>query len=123
MGLVEEDEGEECESYALLLRQHVQECSQRALAGNTEDPYPVQRKHGGKREADGVNDKMRKAPVGIEDSEVDLHVVAEGAQVLLELEMNIVRGVIEGKVGDVCSYGLAGAVVVVAAQRVSGGIG
>ena len=79
----------------------------------------AQRKNSGKREADGVDDDMGKAPVSIQHAEGDPHGVAPCAQILLELQLHRVIGVVEGEVGNVSGNWLAGAVVVVAPQGVS----
>jgi hypothetical protein len=61
----------------------------------------------GKCKADGVDDEVGEAPVSAERREVDVHVVAPFAQVVIELKVDKVGGVVEREVGYVDGYGLA----------------
>jgi hypothetical protein len=64
---------------------------------------------------------VSKAPIGVQRGKHNLHVIAPLAQVVLELKMDGIVGVVEGEVGDVDGDGLARQAVVVAAQGVSAG--
>jgi hypothetical protein len=75
----------------------------------------------GECKANGVDDEMCKAPISAERSKIHVHVVAPLAQVVLELKIDVVGGVVEREVGDVHGYWLAWAAINVAAQEVSGG--
>ena len=81
----------------------------------------VQCEENGECKADGVDDEMCEAPISTERSEIHAHVVAPLAQVVVELKVDVVGGVVEREVGDVHGYWLARAVINVAAQEVSGG--
>jgi hypothetical protein len=75
-----------------------------------------------KCKADGVDDEVGEAPVSAERREVDVHVIAPFAQVVVELKVDKVGGIVEREVGYVDSYRLARTEVDVAAQVVSGGV-